>query len=457
MPPDSWRKSNHVAVNVSDVQNQNNNSFERVLEQTGSKTHIRQKLVEIYLAASIIFGAISILAIYVTLEYQQKGGSLSNLWLCCANDIAFGVTHPALTSPVIGIHSFSDLLLNITWATSHSPYIAQELFPPSNYPPFAHVFMLPFTLIPYTYAFAIFAILSIGMIVAPIGLALRGLSRPILISVLISGFVFTYPMLMIIDRGNIQGITTGFCLIGLWFFMGNKYKAAAALIGIAAALKIYPILLMLLFLKRRRYGEFFIGCAVAAVLTLGALATFEGGIKANVIGFVGGLSSFTGGSLNPDLLIPRNHSFSSLLSYLSTKNIFPLNEIVENLLANLGPYYLVIFSCLILLSVTKHKYNENQTLLLICLAMISIPFVTYGYALSVLFLVLIHLFDFRYKREQTSLAYQVALVTLIAFLFMAKGLPVGSVFQLTIRTFLDPIVLLVLTVLSVINVSRPTR
>ena len=89
--------------------------------------------------------------------------------------------------------------------------------------------------------------------------------------------------------------------------------------------------------------------------------------------------------------------------------------------------------------------------------MISIPLVTYGYALSVLFLVLIHLFDFRYKREQASLAYQVALVTLIAFLFMAKGLPIGSVFQLTIRTFLDPIVLLVLTVISVINVSRPTR
>ena len=424
-----------------------------VLEAT-RVSNIRNQVAEHVVTWSITFGALFFISAYMTLEYKQIGGSISNIWLTPAPDSAF-----EFREPVIGVHSFSDLLLHRKYASAPSPYLALEAdsLPANNYPPFAHVFMLPFTLIPYTYAFAIFAILSIGMIVAPIGLALRGLSRPILISVLISGFVFTYPMLMIIDRGNIQGITTGFCLIGLWFFMGNKYKAAAALIGIAAALKIYPILLMLLFLKRRRYGEFFIGCAVAAVLTLGALATFEGGIKANIIGFVGGLSSFTGGSLNPDLLIPRNHSLSSLLSYLRTKNISPLNEIVENLLANLGPYSLVIFSCLILLSVTKHKYNENQTLLLICLAMISIPFVTYGYALSVLFLVLIHLFDFRYKREQSSLAYQVALVTLIAFLFMAKGLPVGSVFQLTIRTFLDPIVLLVLTVLSVINVSRPTR
>ncbi len=415
---------------------------------------IRRQIVEHYLTWSILFGALFFIWVYVTLEYRQIGGSLSNIWLTPAPDSAF-----EFRDPIIGVHSFSDLLLHGKYASAPSPYLALEpdSLPANNYPPFAHVFMLPFTLVPYTYAVAIFMILSIGMIVTPICFSLRGLSRPILISVLISGFVFTYPMLMIVDRGNIQGITTGFCLIGLWFFLGEKYKVAAVLIAIAAALKIYPILFMLIFLKRKKFREFFLGCALAAALTLGALATFQGGIKTNIMGFLQGLGSFTGGSSSPDLLIPRNHSFSALLSFLSTKDVYVLNKIIDNLLSNLGLYLLVFFSCLLFFSLTKNRFNENQTLLLICVAIIVIPFVTYGYVLSVLFIVLIHIFDARNQVERISLSYQVALVVLVAFLFMSKGMPVGSNFQLTIRTFADPMALLALTVLSVVKSEQSTK
>ena len=421
-----------------------------VLEAT-RVSNIRNQVAEHVVTWSITFGALFFISAYMTLEYKQIGGSISNIWLTPAPDSAF-----EFREPVIGVHSFSDLLLHRKYASAPSPYLALEAdsLPANNYPPFAHVFMLPFTLIPYTYAFAIFAILSIGMIVAPIGLALRGLSRPILISVLISGFVFTYPMLMIIDRGNIQGITTGFCLIGLWFFMGNKYKAAAALIGIAAALKIYPILLMLLFLKRRRYGEFFIGCAVAAVLTLGALATFEGGIKANVIGFVGAMGTFTSVTADGYFLLPRNHSPAAILTYLGGEDLGHISGLARNLLEQYSMFIALLFTITLLVVSIFFKIRENQLLLMLCVSIASIPMVTYGYALTMFFLVLVHILHQDFKATIYPKLYSFGVTFLISALFMAKGIPFGSTPEVTIRTIIDPLLLFLLFVLSLWSLPR---
>ena len=404
---------------------------------------IRREIIEYYLAWSILFGAMFLISAYVLLEYRQIGGSLSNIWLTPSADSAFH-----LRDPVVGVHSFSDLLLHLSWASSQSPYLAltPSSLPASNYPPFAHVFLLPLTFASYDFAVAIFIVLSISIIIIPISRSLLWLSKPMLIAVLVGGVVFTYPMLMIVDRGNIQGITTGFCLVGLWFFLGQKYKVAAVMIAFAAALKIYPILFMFIFLRRRKFREFFIGCGMAALLTLGALASFRGGLKSNVIGFVGGLSNFTGGTANPEVLIPRNHSLSALLSFVYLNFAFGNLDLSLALLENFVIVLVIIAAFLSIVSTRWLYINENQLILLICIVICLVPAITYGYVLSVFFMVLLHLFDERTDLSDSPKWYPHFLVMVLAALFTAKGIPIRYVFQATIGTVVNPMLMLLLAI-----------
>jgi len=83
--------------------------------------------------------------------------------------------------------------------------------------------------------------------------------------------VLGYPMWFTADRGNPECVVWALSAAGLCLFLRRRVLASAVLIGIAASIKIFPILFLLLLLRRRKYKEAVLGFLTAGLLVLAAL------------------------------------------------------------------------------------------------------------------------------------------------------------------------------------------
>jgi hypothetical protein len=81
-----------------------------------------------------------------------------------------------------------------------------------------------------------------------------------------------FPVVVMIDRGNIEVVMWVLVLLGLLAYLRQRFPMSAILWALAAAMKISPGILFALFLRRGRYRMLFVGLAVAAGITLLSLA-----------------------------------------------------------------------------------------------------------------------------------------------------------------------------------------
>lgn len=81
-----------------------------------------------------------------------------------------------------------------------------------------------------------------------------------------------YPLLLLLDRANIEAFIWVLVLLGLAAFTRNRSMIAAILWAIAASMKIFPALLFVLFLARRRYRIFAAAIGFTALFMVLALA-----------------------------------------------------------------------------------------------------------------------------------------------------------------------------------------
>lgn len=80
-----------------------------------------------------------------------------------------------------------------------------------------------------------------------------------------------YPLWFTADRGNTEGVVWVVAAAGLCFLLRGRYRTAGVLIGLAASIKPFVILFMLLLLWRRQWKAIVLGCVVAAVAVITAL------------------------------------------------------------------------------------------------------------------------------------------------------------------------------------------
>jgi Glycosyltransferase family 87 len=149
---------------------------------------------------------------------------------------------------------------------------------------------LPIFTYPAPAAFVYRALLSAGpgyllaplitlMAVCVVGLAIatwraghaRAESKASLATAILITALLGYPLWFTIDRGNIEGVVWALSAVGLCFLLRAKYRTAAVLIGIAASIKPFPVLFLLLLLRARRYKEAALAVATAGCVTLAAL------------------------------------------------------------------------------------------------------------------------------------------------------------------------------------------
>ena len=88
---------------------------------------------------------------------------------------------------------------------------------------------------------------------------------------MVVSLVTSYPLLFSFERGNLETVIAIFITLGVWAFYTGRLTLAAVLWGMFGSVKLYPLLLVALFLSRREYRAFALTLVTAAVTTLASL------------------------------------------------------------------------------------------------------------------------------------------------------------------------------------------
>ena len=96
----------------------------------------------------------------------------------------------------------------------------------------------------------------------------RGASVRAVIPLLVVAVSCSYPFFFDFEQANIEWIGCVLVSLGIWAFLQDRGYSAAACFGIAASMKIYPLVFLGLFLSRRQYRPALAAVGVAALSTL---------------------------------------------------------------------------------------------------------------------------------------------------------------------------------------------
>lgn len=226
-------------------------------------------------------------------------------------------------------------------------------------------------------------VIAVAAIALAIGLgrALRaaGLrrSQAILFSVLT--LLTSWSMYFAAQRGNIEGLT--WMLVGgaVWAYAVRRNGAAAVLIGLAASVKIYPLLFGVLFLRQRRWWALVVVLLTAALVTIVGLRFLEpplhDALRREIVGIRQWTVAYGEVYRDPEW----DHSLFGLVKDIGHTKIRSYHRA-------LILYYLVagsIASLLFLLRV-RRLATVNQVLFLSCAA-VTLPPTSFDYTLCLMY------------------------------------------------------------------------
>lgn len=118
--------------------------------------------------------------------------------------------------------------------------------------------------------------------------------NPLIRIVIILGLIFTAPYIFMLDRGNYL-IVAIVCYLAFVYYYEKNETLAAVFLGLAAAIKIYPVFLFLLYFVEKKWKNIGIATISAGVVSLLPMLLFKGGFVQNVKEFAYALFSFGGG------------------------------------------------------------------------------------------------------------------------------------------------------------------
>ena len=156
-----------------------------------------------------------------------------------------------------------------TAAFFHNPYTSSPSYPPFGVVLFAVVYA-------FAKPVAFYLTVVTTWLVAAVWMVRRKLIqqhiKPITATLFpLTVVLFSFPIAGLIQRGNIEIFLWIFAALGTWAFLNGKDEQAALLWSLAAATKLYPIVLLVLLLPRRKYRAFALGVISFVVSSLLAM------------------------------------------------------------------------------------------------------------------------------------------------------------------------------------------
>ncbi|MBI3429259.1 MAG: DUF2029 domain-containing protein [Actinobacteria bacterium] len=240
-----------------------------------------------------------------------------------------------------GVHTFGDYLLTHDYARAGNPWI-NTISVSNNYPPVAMGLFWVFSFLPYKPGLILFLLLSMGSMLYPVYAELKrknlfGKYGTLLVPIALSvGFIAA------LDRGNSVGLLVTPLYLFFRALKEEKWGKSSILLALLIAFKVYPILLVLAYIPRRK----FMAATEAILLSLGAsfiVATlFQGGYVEKINAIARGILGYRG--TMPTEINPSNVSLYSAFTH--TLSRFPsLNAEYQFLLSHawwIGIFYFIL-------------------------------------------------------------------------------------------------------------------
>ena len=189
----------------------------------------------------------------------------------------FPLTTP-LFNPAERFRDWTDLLPRARQFGSPGLLLRQDLGIPFLYPvPCLYIVVLFTRLSPHTTTiFLLFTVATFVLATVLFSRHLQSLHAGWLFQAAVwATLLLGEPAQFLIDRGNMEVFLWLAIALGLVAFVRQKPYLAAIAFAIAACLKIYPALFLLLFLKRRQYAAFLAGTVLIGLLSAAAVAGLE--------------------------------------------------------------------------------------------------------------------------------------------------------------------------------------
>ena len=207
-------------------------------------------------------------------------------------------------------------------------------------------------------------------------------SKAMYINILIFLFM-QFPMLFAFQRGNIEIIILVFCMLFYVLYEKEKYNLAAIVLSFAVCMKLYPALLAMLFISRKKYKSFLL-CAVSSLI-ITVLSYFQ--VQKILVGFTHYLSGFTNfidiyGKVSG---MQYNHSILFGIYYViyKTSNL-NLLDIFSNSIMTAYTIGIICIAIPLILYITFKKMEEWKKVTLFTLMMVSFPQISFDYTLILL-------------------------------------------------------------------------
>lgn len=369
-----------------------------------------------------------------------------------------GYIQPSCFPKPIGVHYFGDFVSTACHSQLPSPYLSHWS---SNYFPFAYVLMKPFGFImKFNFKFSVFLFLLFTtiLIIIPIWVSISGIKESATKVLAIVVMVFmTYPFFSVIDRGNIQGLVVGLLMIGVLAYEKNLKTTSAIMFAIAAALKGYPIIFLLIFVRKREWKHLTTSISFLLCSSLISLATFSGGAYKNLVGLLRKILelSETGTSIT---------AYSNSIRALFETTVFfniPLVGHYSSVLMSHYQIFSITFSLACVVLALQKRITDFEFLIIsaIFCALLFDP--TPGYVLLVFFVPLV--FGLSTYDSLTSQKSKIYLL-LMSLLMVPKGIPIKVGAQWprcdycpTFNSVLNPLIELVLLTLILLSMLRRNK
>lgn len=190
----------------------------------------------------------------------------------------------------------------------------------------------------------------------------------------------TYPYLFSIDRGNVEMLVFVFLCFFFLAFEAEKGKLAAFWLACATAMKLYPGVFAVLFLRRKMYREFAASVIFTLLLSAGSMFLYEGGPARVLAGLQKNLVHFRDVYVLGYPGLPFNSSWFGVLR-IAILEFAP--ELAPRMLSLILPYtaLCVTLFAAISLVVVRREIAFWQQVMLLGFPMLLFPEVSFDYKL----------------------------------------------------------------------------
>ncbi len=233
----------------------------------------------------------------------------------------------------------------------------------------------------------------------------------------------SWPLLFLLERANIELILIALTVLGSLCFWRGKMTAAALLWGLAASMKIYPAVLLILFLRNGRLRAFWLGLVTLCGTMLASWEFVGPTVAVAALGTLHGIGGFVGSyaTHSREWELRHDHSFLAFIKEPLALHSMHLSMDVSRI--SLVYFAVVAIGVPMLYVRLFRRLPELNRYLLAMIAMVTLPPVSFDYTLVHLYFGfgLVVLLLLRSERTSTALPVLRPIFWCFALIFASEN------------------------------------